>query len=330
MRKFRVRAHRNGLALFLAILLSAVALTSMLFLRDADTPEEPSPGGSSPSATRTLANQPAAPAPRRAVVEEPGPDLAALSTGVREAVEEDGGVYGVAVYEPRSRARLLLNADRTFFAASLGKLPTLIALYRAADRGEIDLDERITMLPEDVQSYGTGVLHTYPAGKTMTLRQCARYLMQESDNTAWKMLNRRLGVTFVQGELESMGASDTDYWRDNTTTPSDVLLMLEKISDPRFTSGEYSREMLSFMTQTSFEDRIPATLPEDARVAHKVGTHVAGFSDAAVVFEGGRRYFLVVIAADVGEVQAREKIQEITAVSHRAITDPDAEPRSSL
>lgn len=61
------------------------------------------------------------------------------------------------------------------------------------------------MLPEDIKSYGTGVLHTYPAGQTMTLRECARYLIRESDNTAWKMLNRRLGVARGQDELESMG-----------------------------------------------------------------------------------------------------------------------------
>ncbi len=27
------------------------------------------------------------------------------------------------------------------------------------------------MLPEDIKSYGKGVLHTYPAGQTMTLRE---------------------------------------------------------------------------------------------------------------------------------------------------------------
>ena len=159
----------------------------------------------------TTADEPTAPAPERDAVGEPGPDLAARSAGVRQAIEDDGGVYGVAVYEPRSRSRLLLNADRRFFAASLGKLPTLIALFRAAAHGKIDLNERITMLPEDIQSYGTGVLHTYPADQTMTLRECARYLIRESDNTAWKMLNRRLGVARVQGELESMG-------RDTPTT----------------------------------------------------------------------------------------------------------------
>jgi beta-lactamase class A len=332
IRKLSERGRRIGQTLFFAVLLSSVALLSVTFHQDANTPEEPPPREPAPSVARTITDAQATPAPHTDAVGKPGPDLAALSAGVREAIEEDdGGTYGVAVYEPRSRSRLLLNADKTFFAASLGKLPTLLALYRAADRGELDLDERITMLPEDIQSYGTGVLHTYPAGQTMTLRECARYLIRESDNTAWEMLNRRLGVDRVQGELERMGARDTDYWWANTTTPGDVLLMLEKISDPRFTSEEYSREMLSFMTETSFEDRIPAALPEGTRVAHKIGTHAASFGDAALVFEGVRRYFLVVIATGVGEAQAREKIRQIAIASHRTITDPGApSPAHSL
>lgn len=97
----------------------------MTLHQDANTPEEPPRREPAPSVARTIADEQATPAPQTDAVEEPGPDLAALSAGVREAIEEDdGGTYGVAVYEPRPRSRLLLNADKTFFAASLGKLPS--------------------------------------------------------------------------------------------------------------------------------------------------------------------------------------------------------------
>ena len=33
----------------------------------------------------------------------------------------------------------------------------------------------------------------YPVGYTMTLRECARFMIKESDNTAELMLNRYLG-----------------------------------------------------------------------------------------------------------------------------------------
>jgi beta-lactamase class A len=49
------------------------------------------------------------------------------------------------------------------------------------------------MRTSDVWAEGTGVLYRYPVGHTMTLRECARFLIKESDNTAEDMLNRYLG-----------------------------------------------------------------------------------------------------------------------------------------
>jgi hypothetical protein len=125
IRKLSEQGRRIGLTLFFAVLLSPVALLWGTLHQDANTPEEPPRREPAPPVARTIADEPATPAPQTDAVEEPGPDLAALSAGVREAIEEDdGGTYGVAVYEPRPRSRLLLNADKTFFAASLGKLPS--------------------------------------------------------------------------------------------------------------------------------------------------------------------------------------------------------------
>jgi hypothetical protein len=128
--KLRERGRRIGLALFLAVQLPAVTLLSVTFLRHASTPEEPSRRARAPVA-RTTAGEPAAPVLERDAIVSPGPDLATtLSARVREAIADDSGTYGVAVYEPRSCSSLLHNADRRFFAASLGKHPTPIAFYR--------------------------------------------------------------------------------------------------------------------------------------------------------------------------------------------------------
>ncbi|MDQ3862094.1 MAG: hypothetical protein M3317_01070 [Actinomycetota bacterium] len=43
----------------------------------------------------------------------------------------------------------------------------------------------------------------------------------------------------------------------NTTTPYGVLIMLKKIFDPSYTTPELLAQMLDFMTDTSFEDRLP-------------------------------------------------------------------------
>ncbi len=234
--------------------------------------------------------------------------------------------YGVVVFDPSTGQTVAMDANRTFLAASLNKLPVLMTLYRAAALGEVDLDDEISMQASDVQAYGTGVLYTYPIGYTMTLRECARYLIKESDNTAWKMLDRYLGRDYIRAELYRVGAHSTEYWLPNTTTPNDVLLMLEKISDPSYTTPDLSAEMLDLMTNTSFEDRLPQPLPEGTRVSHKIGYYGSTFSDAAIVFPEGSHdardaYFIVVMASDTTELASRAAMREMSLATYRILSD---------
>lgn len=239
------------------------------------------------------------------------------------------GAHGAVVFDPLSGQSASLNADRRFVAASLSKLYALLTLYSAASRGEVDLEDEITMRASDVWAEGTGVLYARPVGTTMTLRECARYLIEESDNTAEVMLNRYLGEGEIEAELRRVGARSTSYWVPNTTTPEDVLRVLRAISDPSHTSPELSAEMLEIMTGTSFEDRLPGPLPEGARIAHKIGSWETTFSDAGIVFPEGtdgteQGYYVVVFSEGVTEDAARETIQDVSLEAHRALASPGA------
>jgi beta-lactamase class A len=234
--------------------------------------------------------------------------------------------YGVVVLDPSTGESVKMDADATFLAASLNKLPVLMALYKSAAGGEVDLDDKITMQASDVQAYGTGVLYTYPVGHTLTLRECARLLIKESDNTAWKMLDRYLGRDYIRAELYRVGARSTEYWIPNTTTPNDVQLMLKKISDPSYTTPDLSAEMLKVMTNTSFEDRLPQPLPEGTQVSHKIGSYGTTFSDAGLIFPEGSRdtedaYFIVVMASDTSEYTARAAMREMSLATYRSMSD---------
>ena len=252
-----------------------------------------------------------------------------LKSRLEQVAERYPATYGVVIFDPSSNSTVSLNAEDRFLAASLTKLPVLFTLYRAAASGEVDLDDEITMLSSDVQAYGTGVLYNRRVGYTMTLRECAEFMIKESDNTAWVMLNRYLGRHNVEAELYNMGARSTEYWIPNTTTPSDVLLMLKAIADPSYTSPELSAEMLDLMTHTSFEDRLPQLLPEESRVAHKIGSYGDTFSDAGLVFPKGSKstedaYFIVVMAGDTTEPTARSGIQQMSLVAYRLLGEPSA------
>ena len=273
--------------------------------------------------------------PRLSVPELP-PELvvANLREELQRVAERYPASYGVIVRDPSRRKTVTMTPDRRFPAASLAKLPTLLTLYRAAARGEVDLDAEITMRASDVQAYGTGVLYLKPVGATMTLHECAKLMIKESDNTAWVMLHRYLGRSNIEAELYQMGAHSTEYWMPNTTTARDVHVMLEKIADPSYTSPELSAEMLDFMTNTSFEDRLPEPLPEDARVAHKIGSYGDTFSDAGLVFPEGSRevsetYYLIVIVGDTDEWTARSAIQDMSLAAYESLANVRPTPGSS-
>lgn len=262
----------------------------------------------------------------RLSVPELPPELvvANLRDRLQHVAEQYPASYGVIVSYPSMRETVTMNPEQRFPAASLAKLPTLLTLYRAAARGEVDLDAEITMRASDVQAYGTGVLYRKPVGATMTLRDCAKLMIKESDNTAWVMLHRYLGRSNIEAELYQMGAYSTEYWMPNTTTARDVHVMLEKIADPSYTSPELSAEMLDFMTSTSFEDRLPQPLPEDARIAHKIGSYEDTFSDAGLVFPEGSpevsdAYYMVVIVGDTDERTARSAIQDMSLATYESL-----------
>jgi beta-lactamase class A len=257
-----------------------------------------------------------------------GFDPAALRDRLEEIAAGHDSVYGVAILDPDSGTKISLQGDEQFMVASIGKLPVLATLYRAAAQGELDLQEEIPVLPEDIRDYGDGEIPHFPAEDFLSLRESAYRMINHSDNVAWSMLDRRLGAERIRNELAEMGIENSWYSDDlfgYFTTPEDVLLLVEKISDPRFTSEEFSAEMLNDMTDTHLEDRIPERLPLEVRVAHKTGTYEDNFGDAGVVFyEDSRgvvkRYYLVVLAKGAGEDEVRDAIQSISQAVYEALT----------
>lgn len=320
-RRRRRSSREWALPLLVVGLLSCLFLVATYFLWRSDPSTETTTVVTvdRPSST----DPPDPPAPERShAVKELHSELPSIS-------EAHAGTQGVVVFDPYSGESASLNADRRFVAASLSKLYALLTLYKAAARGEVDLDEEITMRPSDVWAEGTGVLYRYPAGHTMTLRECAEFLIKESDNTAEVMLNRYLGEENIEAELRNLGAHSTSYWLPNTTTPSDILLVLKAIADSSYTSPELSAEMLEVMTDTSFEGRLSQPLPDDARIAHKIGSYESTFSDAGIVFpdeRGGasQEYYIVVFSEGATEREAKEAIQEISLATYQALSNGDA------
>lgn len=70
------------------------------------------------------------------------------------------------------------------------------------------------------------------------------------------------------------------------------------------TSSSLTKELIGFMDDSQFEDRLPRLLPKDARVYHKIGDEVGNIHDVGIVEHNGKAYFIGVLTDDQKDVEA--------------------------
>ena len=93
-------------------------------------------------------------------------------------------------------------------SASVIKIPVLVLAFQMAERGEIKLDERITIRKEDIRGV-SGIFRYHDAGLQPTFRDVLLQMVITSDNTATDLSIAKVGgVARVNAWLKEKGYGD--------------------------------------------------------------------------------------------------------------------------
>ena len=226
---------------------------------------------------------------------------------VSEILSNKFDTYSVIVQSYTEDFSLRINDSAIFTAASINKLPIIVTLYDAVQRGTLKLEDTATVQADDIQAYGTGSLQYEGAGGAYTLKTLARLMINESDNTAAHILGTSvLGLPIIQKKIESLGLVSTNM-EDNTTTNKDMAFLLKKLSDKVIVNPTYTQEIFGYMKNTSYEDRLPALLPKDAVVYHKVGTAIGEIHDIGIVSTPRFTYYVGIMTKGTLDEEAGGK-----------------------
>jgi len=230
---------------------------------------------------------------------------------IRELIKDSKGTYGVYVYNLTEKQGFGINQDEIFPAASLIKLPVILTLYQKAEKGEIELETKYVLKEADKRT-GAGIIQYKPAGTVYTYRKLAELMGQQSDNTAFNVIRSLLGDEEIQKTIDNLGMNKTSLEK-NETSAADIGLFFRKFYSQSLLTRNHRDEILDYLTKTAFEDRIPAGVPEDVKVAHKIGTETGSFSDAGIVF-GQKPFILVILSKNALEKEALKTLPEITKI----------------
>jgi beta-lactamase class A len=94
---------------------------------------------------------------------------------------------------------------------------------------------------------------------------------------------------------------------DNKTTVFDMGLLLEKIYNGKITTSAKTKELLGFMTDTEFEDRLTKGISENARIYHKTGDGEGFIHDVGIIQTEKGAYYLGVMTSDIGDNEEETK-----------------------
>lgn len=216
--------------------------------------------------------------------------------------------YSVVVVDYNSTFRMDLNETTIYTAASVNKLPIMAATYFLAQKGDVDLDRIITLRESDIQDYGTGSIRYDPPGTTYSIKTLVKLMMQKSDNTAAYILaNHIVTIAKIQALVNQWDMTQTEI-RKNKTSNKDTALLMEKIFRGKVTDAAYTQEMLGFLKDSDFEDRLPAQLPEGVMIYHKTGNGQGVVHDVGIVTDDKRMYYLGIYTSDVTDEEKTSKL----------------------
>jgi len=227
---------------------------------------------------------------------------------VKKILEEKTGSYSFFVYDLKTGESFGINQEMIFTAASVNKIPILASLYYLTGKGEVDLDEKVTIQQADIQDYGTGKIRYEGVGTVYSLKSLARLMIEKSDNTAAHILGVKISLEKIQELCQSWGLTQTSIV-ENKTSNKDMAALLSKMYKGEITNPAANAEMLGFMDESDFEDRLPRFLPEETKVYHKTGDEIGFVHDVGIVDLPGRPYYIGVLTSDVkDETLAKEAI----------------------
>lgn len=209
------------------------------------------------------------------------------------------------------------NAKDTFLAASVIKLPILAEVFRQGALGKVELTEKLTVKNKD-KVPSCGALNLFTDEPFVDIRTLCRLMIAISDNTATNVLINRFSIDGLNRGFKEIGFKDTKINRllfdeeaqkqgkENVIVPKEIGLLLEEIYNNTFINEEISTEIEEILLEQQINHKIPGSLPENIRVAHKTGEDDGITNDVGIVYS--EEPFVIVFASNYTNVPKFEDL----------------------
>ena len=214
-------------------------------------------------------------------------DTAALRRQLDSIADAHHGIVGYSVIDLETGARISRRGDETFPTASLIKVAILVTVYDLVAKGQLSLDDPLTVLKID-QVPGSGVIQFLHNGTVLTVHDAAWLMSTISDNTATNLLLDRIIIRRVWAKMDSLGLHHTrvhskSFLRSSSvamdssvkyglgvTTPNEMARLFELLAQGKAVNPSADSAMLDILEHNG-TDFMLQRYASGVRAAHKDG-----------------------------------------------------------
>lgn len=238
----------------------------------------------------------------------------------RLSSESKARATAVAVHDLESGWRFSLRGDRWFHAASTIKVAVLLAVFRAADKGALRLDDSLHVRNRFISPADGSRFHVNPdsdampelyqaIGRTAKISALAEGMISASSNLGTNLLLDYVGVEYARKVLRDAQVDGVELRRgvedyaahergiNNEVTANGLVKLLSVIRGD-FLTGQSKQEVIRILLDQRFNSMIPAGLPAHATVAHKTGEISTACHDMGIVYLPEREPYIAVILTE--------------------------------
>lgn len=198
------------------------------------------------------------------------------------------------------------GADQVFPSASIIKLPVLWAIFCKIHDGKLDLSQKTVMRSADIVD-GYGVLKNIHPGAELTMLDLCNLMIHYSDNIATNLLIEIVGMDYINEEIYACGLKHTTLQRkmmdvaskerglDNSTSPSDMVILLRQYRDSKRISAELRAQMKKILLGQFCNNFLAHYMPPGFSFAHKTGDLPGTMHDVGYLYTPKGRLFDVAV-----------------------------------
>jgi beta-lactamase class A len=227
-------------------------------------------------------------------------DTAILRRKLDSIADTHHGVVGYSVIDIDNNVRMSRRGDEKFSTASLIKVAILVTVYDLVAKGQLSLDDPISVLKID-QVPGSGIIQYLHNGTILTVRDAAWLMITISDNTATNLLLDRIIIRRVWNKMDSLGLKDTrvhskSFLRVSSiamdssvkyglgvTTPNEMARLFEMLAKGKAVSPAADSEMLDILEHNENDQKLLRYV-YGVRAAHKSGETNQVRTDCALFY----------------------------------------------